>query len=246
MLTNRQDKLLNFLIKEYVKTAKPVGSASIARKGNFNLSSATLRSEMYEIEKAGYLSQLHTSGGRVPTDKAYRYFVNNLIQNDDFELASDEKRKINTAVNSTANPRLLNQNIAKTLSGLSDNVVITKILDDSDFYKIGLASLVEFPEFREIERIFEMANLFDRFESIFDRIEKYFFSQLENEYHILIGNENPFDHIKNETMILIKYSLPNGLRGSLTMIGPTRMDYERNISLVKYTAEELNKVARSA
>ena len=242
MITDRQEKLLNFIIKEYVKTAKPVGSALVAKKGDFDLGPASLRSEMYELEKAGYLSHLHTSGGRVPTDKAYRYFVNNLIQNDDFEPVADEKRKIKIAVNSTDDPRRLNQNIARTLSGLSDNIVITNILDESDFYKIGLASLVEFPEFKEMERIFEMANLFDRFELMFSRIEKYFFSQLENEFNILIGSENPLDHVKNETMILAKYDLPEGLRGSLTMIGPTRKDYERNIGLVRYVVNELNKI----
>lgn len=244
MITSRQKELLDFIIKEYVKAAKPIGSALVARKGSFELSSASLRSEMYELEKAGYLDHFHTSGGRVPTDKAYRYFVDNLIENDDFEPVAGERKKIKAAVNSTENPRRLNKNVARVLSDLSDNVVITKILDDNDFYKIGLASLVEFPEFREMERIFEVTNLFDRFESIFNRIEKYFFSQLEDEFNVLIGSENSLDYIKNETMILAKYSLPEGLRGSLTMIGPTRMNYERNISLVKYTAEELNKIAR--
>ena len=244
MISARQEKLLDFIIKEYVKTAKPVGSALVAKKGGFELSPASLRSEMYGLEKGGYLSHLHTSGGRVPTDKAYRRFVNNLIQTDDFELASDEKRKIKTAINSTGNPHRLNQGIARVLSGLSDSVVITKILDEPDFYKVGLASLFEFPEFREMERVFEMTNLFDRFESIFNKIERRFFSQLENDFQLLIGDENPLNHIRGETMILAKYFLPDGLRGSLTMIGPTRMDYERNIGLVKYTAEELNKIAR--
>ncbi|MEK7603600.1 MAG: hypothetical protein AAB461_00570 [Patescibacteria group bacterium] len=245
MLTDRQEKILNFIIREYVKTAKPVGSALAARKGGFELSPASLRGEMYELEKACYLSHLHTSGGRVPTDKAYRYFVNKLIQDGNFEPEADEKRKIKIAVRSTDDPRRLNQNIARILSDLSDSVVITKILDESDYYKVGLASLVEFPEFKEMERIFEMANLFDRFESMFNRIEKHFFSQLEEEFNVLIGNETPLEHIKNEAMILIRYSLPDGLRGSLTMIGPTRMDYGKNISLVKYAADELNKLAET-
>lgn len=244
MITSRQENLLNFIIKEYVKTAKPVGSALVAKKASFDLSPATLRGEMYELEKDGYLGQLHTSGGRVPTDKAYRRFVDNLVKNDDFEPASDEKRKIKVAVNSTDDPRRLNKNIAQTLSDLSDNVVITKIFDDSDFYKVGLASLFEFPEFREMNRIFEMTNLFDRFESIFDKIERHFFGQFDEEFQLFIGNENPLDHVRGETMILAKYYLPDGLRGSLTMIGPTRMDYERNIGLVRYAADELNKMAR--
>ena len=245
MLSDRQRKLINFIIKEYVRTAKPVGSVLIAKKGNFNLSPASLRSEMGELEKAGYLSQLHTSGGRVPTDKAYRYFVNNLIQREDFEPAANEKRKIRTAISSTEDPRRLNKNIAQTLSELSDNVVITRILDESDFYKVGLASLFEFPEFKEMDRIFEVTNIFDRFESIFDKIEEHFFGQLDDEFQLLIGGENPLRNIRDETMILVKYSLPDGLRGSLTMIGPTRMNYERNISLVRYTADELNKLAET-
>ena len=242
MITSRQEKLLNFIVKEYVKTAKPVGSVLVAKKSNFNLGPASLRSEMYELEKAGYLSHLHTSGGRVPTDKAYRHFVDTLIGDNDFEPAPAEKRKINTAVNSTGDPRQLNKSIARVLSHLSDSIVITNILDDSDFYKVGLASLVGFPEFKEMERVFEMANLFDRFESIFGRIEKYFFGQLEEEFNVLIGNENPLDYIRNETMILAKYSLPDGLKGSLTMIGPTRMDYEKNIGLIKYAVSKLNKI----
>ena len=200
---------------------------------------------MCELEQSGYLSQLHTSGGRVPTDKAYRYFVNTLINNKNFEPATDDKKKIRTAVNSTEDPRRLNKNIAQVLSDLSDNIVITNILDDQDFYKVGLASLVEFPEFREAERIFEMASFFDRFESMFSRIEKCFFGELEEEFNVLIGKENRLVQVKNETVILAKYFLPEGLRGSLTMIGPTRMDYEKNISLVKYATEELNKLSKT-
>jgi len=244
MITDRQEKLLNFIIKEYVKTAKPVGSALVAKKGDFDLGPASLRSEMCELEQAGYLSHLHTSGGRVPTDKAYRYFVNNLIQNDNFEPATEEKRKIRTAINSTEDPRLLNKSIAQVLSDLSDSIVITKISNAPDFYKVGLSSLFEFPEFKEMERIFEVTNIFDRFESIFDKIEEHFFGQLNDEFQLLIGGENPLRNIRDETMILAKYDLPEGLMGSLTMIGPMRMDYGKNISLVKYTTEQLNQIVR--
>src|SRR3989338_7255834 len=96
-----------------------------------------------------------------------------------------------------------------------------------------------------MDRAFEMTNLFDRFESVFSKIERHFFDQFEDEFQLLIGNENPLDHIREDTMILAKYSLPDGLKGSMTMIGPTRMNYEKNISLVRYTADELNKLAET-
>src|SRR3989344_6639195 len=96
--TDRQKKLLDFIIREHVKTAKPVGSFLIAKKAGFNLSSATLRNEMSELEKAGYLVQRHTSGGRIPTDKAYRYYVNSLLENDEgLDLKAKDKIRIQEA-----------------------------------------------------------------------------------------------------------------------------------------------------
>ncbi len=242
MISKRQEKLLDFMVREYVRTAKPIGSALIADKSHLHLSSATIRNEMFDLEQAGYLSQFHTSGGRVPTDKAYRYFVDKLVRGEELDPAVSEKNKIKSVIDSSDNPQELNKNVARVLSNLSDNIVITKVLDDSDFYKVGLAGLFEFPEFKEMHRVFEVANLFDRFESVFNKIEEHFFGRLEDEFEILIGDENPLDYIRGETMILAKYSLPDGLRGSLTMIGPTRMNYEKNISLIKYLTQELNKI----
>ena len=95
MPTGRQIKLLDFIIREHVKTAKPVGSVLIAKKAGFKVSSATLRNEMGALEKAGYLAQLHTSGGRVPTDKAYRYYVNSLLETKkNLNLETGHKNKI--------------------------------------------------------------------------------------------------------------------------------------------------------
>ena len=242
MITDRQENLMDIIIKEYVGTAKPVGSALIADKGHLHLSSATIRNEMNDLEQAGYLSQLHTSGGRVPTDKAYRFFVNKLIGGEELEPAVGERNKIRSVISSSDDPQELNKNVARVLSGMSDNIVITKVINNSDFYKIGLAGLFEFPEFKEMHRVFEVANLFDRFESVFNKIEEHFFGRLEDELEILIGNENPLDYIQGETMILAKYSLPQNMRGSLTMIGPTRMDYERNIGLIKYLTNQLNEL----
>lgn len=244
-MNHRHEQLLDFIIKEYVKTAKAVPSALVAKKAGFDLSPATLRNEMYDLEEEGYLEQLHTSGGRVPTDKAYRYFVNKLMgDKEELEPASDEKKQIKQAINSKDDPHEINKSVARILSHLSDNIVITKILDDSDFFKVGLSSLFESPEFREMNRIFEVTNFFDSFDSLFDKIERHFFSQLEEEeFNIFIGDENPLNQIRDETMIFVKYHLPDDLIGSLTMIGPKRMDYERNIALIKYIMKELNKIA---
>ncbi len=244
MLSQRQEKLLNIIIDNYIKTAEPVSSKALVKSGPFSLSSATLRSEMNSLENMGYLAQLHTSGGRIPTDKAYRYFVDNLLD-EESEPTEAEKRKIKSTINNAAGDiAWLNRNIARLLSDLSENVVITNVSDSPDFYKIGLASLFEFPEFREIEKMFEMANLFDRFDSIFSKIERYFFSQFDDDFNIFIGEENPLNYVRSETMIMSKYKLSNRQTGTLTLIGPTRMNYRKNIGLVKYTTEKLNQAVR--
>ncbi len=244
MLTNRQEKLLNIIINNYIKTAEPVSSKLLVKSRFFDLSSATLRNEMHDLERGGYLMQLHTSGGRVPTDKAYRYFVDNLLE-EELEPTETIKRKIKSSIDdASGDAGWLNRSIAKLLSDLSENVVITNISDSPDFYKIGLASLFEFPEFREMEKMFEMANLFDRFDSIFSKIERHFFNDFEDNFNILIGEENPLDYIRGETMIISKYRLPNQQTGTLTLIGPTRMDYRKNIGLVKYTADKLNQLTK--
>ena len=248
MLSDRQVKLLDFIIREHVKTAKPVGSSLIAKKAGFKLSPATLRNEMGELEKAGYLAQLHTSGGRVPTDKAYRYYVNLLLESDNrLKLGTEYKNKIKRAFyDMPPDPQKINKIVAKVLSNLSENLVITGISQDKDFFKKGLVSLFENPEFREFKEAFQLASFFEEFEGMFQFIEREFFNTLGVPrgvpVQIMIGKESPFKQIQHETVMCAKYGLPGNFVGSLTLVGPTRMDYEKNIALIKYITEELNKI----
>ena len=248
MISKRQEKLLDFVVKEYVRTAKPVGSALAANKGHLHFSPATIRNEMNDLEQQGFLVQLHTSGGRVPTDKAYRYYVDSLIENRiGLDLGTGYKNKIKQALGRvTSDPREINKIVARVLSNLSENLVITGISQDEDFFKKGLASLFEHPEFREAGKVFQLANFFEGFEEMFKFIEREFFNTLGMPrgvpVQILIGGENPFKQIQHETIMCAKYGLPGDCIGSLTLVGPTRMDYEKNISLIKYITEELNKL----
>ena len=248
MPNGRQVKLLDFIIREHVKTAKPVGSVLIAKKAGFKLSSATLRSEMGELEKAGYLAQIHTSGGRVPTDKAYRFYVNSLLETKkNLNLETGDKKKIKDALSGIPpDPREINKVVARVLSNLSENLVITGISQDQDFFKKGLVSLFENPEFKEFGEAFQLARFFEEFEGMFQFIEREFFNTLGAPrgipVQIMIGKESPFRQIQHETVMCAKYGLPGNCVGSLTLVGPTRMDYEKNIALIKFMTEELNKL----
>ncbi|MBI2068598.1 MAG: hypothetical protein HYT67_00620 [Candidatus Yanofskybacteria bacterium] len=249
MTTVRQERLLDFIIRKHVKTAKPVGSSLVSKKAGFGLSPATVRNEMAELEKAGYLAQLHTSGGRVPTDKAYRYYVNQLL-NKPIKTKLDEKDKerINHTLSATYEDfRAINKAIANILSECSGNLVIAGTAQDAEFFKQGLVSMLKMPEFKEeFSNLFRLASFFEGFDAMFQAIEREFFHTLAGPsglpIQILIGHENPFKQIRGETIMCTKYILPGDIIGSLTLVGPTRMDYEKNISLINYTINQLQKL----
>lgn len=91
-LTERKLKILQAIISDYVKTAEPVGSRTLSKRGDLNISPATIRNEMSDLEEMGYLTHPHTSAGRIPSDKAYRLYVNQLMEKP--ELSPNDKRDI--------------------------------------------------------------------------------------------------------------------------------------------------------
>jgi len=250
MLTERQEKLLNILIDVYIKTAEPVSSKSLEKSRFFDVSSATLRNEMNELEQMGYLAQLHTSGGRVPTDKGYRFYVDIITDTEECDIPIAWQKKIDSILSAIgSDPHYINKTVAQLMSDLSDNVVIAGIAEDEDFYKTGLASLFEHPEFKEMDRVFNLMSFFDEFDRIFDQMEREFFgdigrNKLFEDLNIFIGIENKIPAVQEETIMTSRYDLPENIIGSLTLIGPTRMDYKKNIGLVRYTIDKLNKIAK--
>lgn len=258
-MTNRQEALLASVAERYIAAAEPVSSKFLEKRGFFGLKSATIRSEMNELETDGYLTHPYTSGGRIPTDKGYRYFVDNLIGvklsftplglRTGKRKAQNEKdrKEIKSAIAASGySPHQINKSVAQILSELSDNLVITNIMEEDDFCKVGLASLFEMPDFREFDKMFRLTSFFDEFEDMFSQLIKRMDADAAETdgLRIFIGRENPVRDIRDETAMFAKYDLPQGYTGSLTLIGPTRMDYEKNIGLIKYTTRELNKLAQ--
>lgn len=247
-VTKRQNSLLDFIIREYVKSAKPIPSALVYKKSKLKVSPATIRNEMNYLEENGYLEQRHTSGGRVPTDKAYRYYVNQLLSHpNQLEVGKEDKQDIARALSKAGtDSRAINKAIARVLSEQSGYLVITGIAQEAEFFKQGLVSLFRHPEFQEVDSLFQLTSFFEGFDLMFQLIEREFMRILGAPdgipIQILIGHENPFRQIKGETIMCTKYLLPGDVIGSLTLIGPKRMDYEKNIALIKYTTDQLQKI----
>jgi len=247
-ISKRQNTLLDFIIREYVKTAKPISSVLVCKKSKLKVSPATIRSEMNRLEENGFLEQRHTSGGRVPTDKAYRYYVNQLLSHpEQLDIDKKDKKGISQALSKAGTDnRAINKAIALVLSEYSGTLVITGVAQDAEFFKQGLVKLSKMPEFREVDDLFNLASFFEGFDLMFQLVEREFLRILGAPdgipIQILIGHENPFHEIKGETIMCTKYLLPGDVIGSLTLIGPKRMNYEKNLALIKFTTDQLKKI----
>lgn len=236
-MTKRQEEILQILIKEYVKRAEPISSSFLAEKGGFECSPATLRAEMMALEKNGYLEQPHTSAGRVPTDKAYRFFVDKLLQEKEqtTSLSEKDKRTIDQSIaNSPRDAHAISSGLARTIANLVDDFVISGIAETNEFYKMGFSNILESPE---RDDFFGFGSIFDEFEDYFER---FFRPARSGQLMVYIGRENPDRNASKEAVIVARYPLPEGYEGISAVIGPMRMAYDRNLSLLKYITKKMN------
>lgn len=245
LLSPRQQQLVARIIEEYIQTAEPVSSKAIAASGYFDVRSATIRNEMGDLETTGYLQQLHTSGGRVPTAKAYRLYVNSLLAQEGVTIGTASRHRIDEALADTdiRDPEAVNKTLARLIGSLSGSLVMVNMSQRPDTYKWGLSQLMSAPEFREYDRLLGLTEFFDQFDSMFERMHRRMWGGGDTEVKVMIGAENPDDRIKDETMICARYRLPGGHEGTLTLVGPMRMDYRKNIGLVMYAAQVANRIA---
>jgi len=230
-MQERQEIILGSIIREYVDSAIPVSSSLLVEKYDFDLSPATIRAEMMELENEGYLYQPHTSAGRIPTDKGFRYFVDVLMQ--EKELTKKEQNSLQVELlKLKAQNKMLARTTAKLLSTMSGNLAVSGMIDSDDFYKSGIQKLLSQPEFGDLDSVSKMAEVIDYLDESMEELSV----ELENksEIEIYIGEENPICKTNEYSMVVSKYNMRNGGEGLLAIIGPKRMKYSRNVSLIDY------------
>jgi heat-inducible transcriptional repressor len=235
-MNKRQQKILSSVIEEYTQTATAVGSKVLVDKYKIKTSTATIRSDMVKLEKDGYLYQPHISAGRIPTDKGYRYFVEELMK--DKELTKREQIRLQEELlKLKAKNTRLSRTTAKLLSGISGNLAVSGVIKSDDFFDFGMSELLEQPEFRELDEVCRLAETLDSLDEMFDKIV---IDLKEDETRIFIGEENPISGISNCSMVVSPYKLKNGEKGVLALIGPKRMKYAKNKSLIEYVKKMLS------
>ena len=234
-MNDRQKKILATVIEEYTNTAIPAGSKVLAEKYNLEISPATIRNDMSALEKEGYLYQPHISAGRIPTDKGYRYFVEEVMK--DRELTKKEQVKLKEELlKLKAKNTRLSRTTAKLLSALSGNLAVSGALGKDDFCNFGMSELMEEPEFQKLDEVCRLAEILDYIDEKFDQVVE---GMKEGETKIFIGKENPVNEMSGCSMIVSPYKLKSGEKGILALIGPKRMRYAKNKSLIEYVKKIL-------
>ncbi|MFC1756415.1 hypothetical protein ACFLY1_00510 [Patescibacteria group bacterium] len=234
MLNSRQQKIITSVIEEYTNTAVPISSDILAKKYIQDMSPATIRNDMIELEKKGYLHQPHISSGRIPTDKCYRYFVEDIMK--DKELSRSEQQKLQSELlKLKAQHNRMSRTTAKLLSSLSGNLAISSL--ERDFSEFGIRELLDKPEFKEIDEFCKVAEALDYIDENVDTILR---ELKAGETKIFIGDENPVKEISNCSMVVAPYENKKGEKGILAIIGPKRMKYAKNKSLLNYVRKLLS------
>ena len=336
-LDDRKITILKAIIKTYLETGEPVGSRTISKYSDLKLSSATIRNEMSDLEDMGYIVQPHTSAGRIPSDKGYRFYVDQIMQDKENEvtefkdkkvqkvdklelvlkkmaqvLASNtnyaamisgpsyhktklkfiqlskmEKNKLlvvvvvegniikNTMVDITedlSDDEILNLNILlnSSLNGLTIEEInldiISKLKDDAgihsqvvdlvlnevaeairageedlQIYTSGATNIFKYPELSEGDKASRLIGTLEHKEVLQEFVSGVNAeSENNSDIQVYIGDESPVQSMKDCSVVTANYDLGGGLRGTIGIIGPKRMDYEKVLGTLRNLMNQLD------
>jgi transcriptional regulator of heat shock response len=229
VLQTRTELILKLIIEDYIVSAEPVGSKYLNERYQIGVSDATVRNEMSILEKEGYLRQPHTSAGRIPTEKSYVYYLQHL-RDKQFVLKGSPLKHIEENAKET---ELALKRLAKKLAELSGETAIVAF-DPRWSYYVGVSNLFHKPDFQTIELVKSLSEVIDQFDDIIRHIYK----TVPEEPHVYIGANSPFGH--HVAAVVVRYTLKDDQQGVLGLVGPLRMDYNRNLALVERAKEVID------
>lgn len=341
-LDARKKKILKAIIKTYMETGEPVGSRTISKLADLNVSSATIRNEMSDLTDMGYIVQPHTSSGRIPSDKAYRLYVDELLLEKEEEIAElrnlmiEKTDKMDKIMKQMAKSLAVNTNYATMisvpqyqgsrlkfiqLSRISENQLVVVVvcegnvihnqivsledpLDDETLLKInlllntnlnglpvqdinlgmiarlkgmagshsdlvgvvleavastisveeedmkiytsGATNIFKYPELSDKERASELISTFEEKEQLADLVKEHFSGEENTGVQVYIGDEMPIRTMRDCSVVTATYELGAGMRGTIGIIGPKRMDYENVMNSLKELKKQLDDVIKKS
>lgn len=328
-LDERKKKILKAIIKTYMETGEPVGSRTISKYADLNVSSATIRNEMSDLTDMGYIVQPHTSAGRIPSDKGYRLYVDALMKEKEDEIAEirdlmiEKTDKMDKVLKQVAKVLAANTNYATMISVpqysgnklkfvqlsrvnplqlvavvVSDNNVIrNQIIDldeemddqtilklnlllntnlngvpiqdinlgmiarlkeqagmhseivatvldavadtihvdeeDMEIYTSGATNIFKYPELADKTKASELISAFEEKQQLVDLVKEHMSDTENTGVQVYIGDEMPIQTMRDCSVVTATYELGSGMRGTIGIIGPKRMDYENVVDSLK-------------
>jgi len=343
-LDERKQKILQAIIRNYLETGEPVGSRTISKYTDLNLSSATIRNEMSDLEELGYIIQPHTSAGRIPSDKGYRLYVDsmmlekeeqlnqatqevkelqkilleredkmesvlkqmakmlavntnyatmitapqvrgnklkfiqlsrvdkgqllttiviegNVIKNSmisvDDPLDDETLLKLNILLNTNLNGLPIEEINLAMISKLKQQAgncagIVAEVMDavaaeiksdeDIEIYTSGANNIFKYPELADNQRASELITTFEEKQLLTELVNETLTDETGTGIQVYIGNETPVKTMKDCSVVTATYELEEGVKGTIGVIGPRRMDYEKVIHTLKTLKSQLDTI----
>lgn len=238
-LTKRQTKLLEAIIKEYSKTSSPVGSKTVVKKYSLKVSPATVRNEMACLLEEGFLEMIHTSSGRIPTSQAFRFFIEEMMEEEDLPVLQEVAFKQKLWPQRFEFEKLFREAVLN-LSEVTENLALA-MTNDSFVTYAGAFRLLDKAEFEETQTARSVLRLVDRddlLEEMFERLV------IEDGVSVAIGKEIGYPDMEYCALVLAPFNC--GKRsGYVSVLGPSRMPYPSIVPAVRYTRNLIEELAGS-
>lgn len=236
-MTPRQKKILAAIINEFMNSAEAVGSLAISEKYNLGVSPATIRNEMADLVHQGYITMSHSSSGRVPTSTGYRFYINEIM--DDEEPSYIEELEVNRRIFESrfAKERLVKQSV--DVAAEVSRCMAIALLDNVNFYA-GVADLMRYPEFQDVENLKNLLTILENYQimsNMFGRVH----GENNKGVKILIGEETEIESMSDCGVVFNDFKVHGGEHGVFAIIGPARMNYARIVPLVNLITNKLDQ-----
>lgn len=237
-LTERQQQLLKAIIEFYVKSGEPVSSESIEKSCNLGVSPATIRNEMVRLTDSGFLKQPHTSAGRVPTALGFRLYINELMKEKDVSVM-DEVTIRQQVLNARSHFDLMVKEATKALAKKCGTLALS--VNGDDIYYTGVASILDLPEFYDIDVTRFILSMFDEL-SILQRIIAK--AQGTEALHIIFGEETEYEYLRPTSFAFLNFDFGADNQGIIGVIGPDRLNFPVVIPYLRYVGQLLAEAGR--
>jgi len=225
-MNQRQENLFLKIVQEYIDSAEPVGSSLLANKYKLGVSTATIRNDMAILENEELITHPYISAGRIPTEKGYKYYLENYLSNNIKEISKKDKVRLDKLAREK-NKELRIKKIAKEMANLSGLAVVVAFAKNNVYYT-GISNLLAQPEFAVLPVIYNIGEVVDHLDDVITKI----YDNVD-EVEIKIGAENYFDESCGSILVKTDKQL-------ICILGPMRMNYKKNIGLVNYLKILLN------